>query len=135
MLTLAIRTVIQATPRAQIAIVHGYGEHIARYDHVGRALAERDFSVRGIDWRGHGQSGGMRGFIERFEEYLEDLDALLARTRQSGTPTFLLAHSMGGLAAARYLLEKPGAVDGVGGARLRVGDLGARGAGRVRDDG
>ena len=40
-----------------------------------RALAAAGFSVRGLDLRGHGQSAGVRGFCNRFDEYLDDVDA------------------------------------------------------------
>jgi alpha-beta hydrolase superfamily lysophospholipase len=86
-----------------VAIIHGYGEHIGRYDHVGKALAARGFMVRGVDLRGHGQSAGGRGHIQRFDEYLDDLHALLQRCVER--PQFLIAHSMGALVAAEYLLK------------------------------
>src|SRR5262245_5086694 len=92
-----------STPRGAVAIIHGYGEHIGRYDQVGKALAARGLTVRGIDFRGHGQSSGARGHIQRFDEYLDDLAALAARCPER--PLFLLAHSMGGLVAAEYLLK------------------------------
>jgi alpha-beta hydrolase superfamily lysophospholipase len=92
------------SPRAGVALIHGYGEHIARYDHVGKALAARGFTVRGIDFRGHGQSAGARGHIHRFDEYLDDLAGLLQRCAER--PLFLVAHSMGALVAAEYLLRR-----------------------------
>lgn len=93
-----------AAPRGAVALIHGYGEHIARYDQVGSVIASRGFTVRGIDFRGHGQSAGVRGHIERFEEYLDDIAALLARCPER--PLFLVAHSMGALAAAEYLIKR-----------------------------
>src|SRR6184192_3328433 len=96
-----------SSPVGGVALIHGYGEHIARYDQVGKALAARGLTVRGIDFRGHGQSAGARGHIRRFDEYLDDLAALIARCAPelSGRPLFLVAHSMGGLVAAEYLLK------------------------------
>jgi acylglycerol lipase len=96
-----------ATAQGGVAIIHGYGEHIGRYDHIGKALAARGLTARGIDFRGHGQSAGGRGHIQRFDEYLDDLAALAQRcaSELSGRPLFLLAHSMGALVAAEYLLK------------------------------
>ncbi|HEX8953148.1 MAG TPA: alpha/beta hydrolase [Polyangia bacterium] len=98
---------------ASVVIVHGYGEHIGRYDETGRALAAAGFSVRGLDLRGHGQSGGVRGFCNRFDEYLDDVDAIVARARGEGLPLFVLGHSFGGLVTPFYALHHATAVAGM----------------------
>jgi lysophospholipase len=92
---------------ASVVIVHGYGEHIGRYDETARKLAAAGFSVRGLDLRGHGQSAGVRGYCSRFDEYLDDLDAAVARARGEALPIFVLGHSFGALVAPHYAL-RPG---------------------------
>ena len=103
----------QGTAQASVVIVHGYGEHIGRYDETGRALAAAGFSVRGLDLRGHGQSGGVRGYCNRFDEYLDDVDAIVARARGEALPLFLLGHSFGGLVTPFYVLHHATAVAGM----------------------
>jgi alpha-beta hydrolase superfamily lysophospholipase len=103
----------QGKAQAAVVLVHGYGEHIGRYDETGRALAAAGFSVRGLDLRGHGQSGGVRGFCNRFDEYLDDVDAIVGRARGEGLPVFLLGHSFGGLVSPFYALRHPGNVAGL----------------------
>lgn len=98
---------------ASVVIVHGYGEHIGRYEETGRALAAAGFSVRGLDLRGHGQSGGVRGYCNRFDEYLDDVDAIVIRARGEALPLFLLGHSFGGLVAPFYVLHHPTQVAGM----------------------
>jgi alpha-beta hydrolase superfamily lysophospholipase len=88
--------------RAVVVIAHGYGEHIARYDETARGLCRGGFTVRGIDFRGHGQSGGTRGHCSRFDEYIDDLEGEITRARGEGLPVFLLAHSFGALVGAHY---------------------------------
>lgn len=97
-----------------VLIVHGYGEHFRRYTHVVNAYRDAGFGVFGFDLRGHGQSGGRRGHVKRFDDYLDDVGTALRaiRDRAPKAPTFLLAHSMGGLIAFLYLAER--AVDLVG---------------------
>ncbi len=94
--------------RAGVALVHGYGEHIGRYDQVGRALAARGFSTHGVDLRGHGQSAGVRAHVNRFDDYLDDIAGVIARCQAElgGKPLFLVAHSNGGLAATEYVLKR-----------------------------
>ena len=103
----------EAAP-AHIAIVHGYAEHLGRNVEVTAALVKAGYVVHLIDMRGHGQSGGKRAFVEKFDDYLADLDLFLSRVRDAakGKPVFLCGHSNGGLIVSRYLLDKPDAVRG-----------------------
>ncbi|HEX4385160.1 MAG TPA: alpha/beta hydrolase [Myxococcales bacterium] len=101
-----------ASPVAHIALVHGYAEHLGRYQEVTHALISAGYAVHLLDCRGHGQSGGKRAHVENFGEYLSDLDLFLARVNEAakGAPVFLMGHSHGCLISARYLLDKPHAV-------------------------
>ena len=104
-----------AGPRGRILIVHGFGEHGGRYGHVAEALIAAGLEVGAVDLRGHGGSGGTRAFVERFDDYLDDVDAALALLRDEGgkLPLFLLGHSMGGLVAALWILEQRALADGL----------------------
>ena len=104
-----------ATPVGHVAVIHGYAEHLGRQAEVTRALTGAGYSAHLIDVRGHGQSGGKRAHVDRFEEYLSDLEVFLGRVKEQaqGAPVFLLGHSHGSLIAARYLLDHPDAVRGV----------------------
>jgi alpha-beta hydrolase superfamily lysophospholipase len=103
-----------AKPRGTAVLLHGYGEHISRYDHVAAALGAAGFAVRGMDHRGHGQSGGTRGFCRRFDEYIDDAGLLIARARQAtGDPLFLVGHSFGGLVATHVALRGTQKLDGL----------------------
>jgi alpha-beta hydrolase superfamily lysophospholipase len=105
-------TVKPASPIAHIAVLHGYAEHLGRYQEITHALVSAGYAVHLLDMRGHGQSGGKRAHCDKFDEYLSDLDVFLARVNEaaSGGKVFLLGHSHGALIAARYLLDKPTAV-------------------------
>ncbi|CBG68404.1 putative lipase [Streptomyces scabiei 87.22] len=84
--------------------MHGYGEHIGRYEHVADALVRHGAAVFGPDHMGHGRSAGERVLIEDFEDVVTDVRAVevLARDAYPGLPVVLIGHSMGGLIAARY---------------------------------
>jgi acylglycerol lipase len=92
-------------PKGHIVIVHGYGEHCARYDHVAAAFNADGYSVYSYDQRWHGRSPGKRAYIEDFERLPRDLSEYLAHfhTLSNGAPFFIFAHSMGGLVTTRYL--------------------------------
>ena len=111
---LFFQTTTPASPVAHVALVHGYAEHLGRHAEITAALNAAGYAVHRADVRGHGQSAGKRAFVDKFDDYLGDLDLLLARVREqaAGLPVFLLGHSHGGLIIARYLLDKPTAVRG-----------------------
>ena len=95
-------------------LVHGYGEHIGRYDEVGRTLASAGFYGRGTDLRGDGQSGGKRGFCKRFREYLDDLEQLVERVwGVPELPLLMVGHSFGGLIATRLHRTRRRRLDGL----------------------
>jgi len=101
-------------PIAHIALLHGYAEHLGRHSEVTRALVTAGYAVHLLDVRGHGQSGGKRAHVDRFEDYLSDLEVFLARVREAALdrPIFLVAHSHGALISALYLLRDPEVVRG-----------------------
>ncbi|MCY0875411.1 MAG: lysophospholipase [Firmicutes bacterium] len=90
-------------PKRVLTIVHGLGEHSARYQYVLEWLQAHHCSAVIGDLPGHGRSPGTRGHIEHFDQYISAVEALheSARTHFGSTlPHFLLGHSMGGLIAA-----------------------------------
>jgi alpha-beta hydrolase superfamily lysophospholipase len=84
-----------------VVIVHGYGEHIGRYEQMAQALAARGSAVVGPDHVGHGRSSGERALVEDFEPVVDDLRAVVQATRDD-LPIVMVGHSMGGLIATRY---------------------------------
>lgn len=92
-------------PRASALVLHGIAEHSGRYEHVGAKLAEAGYSTRSFDHQGHGRSGGVRGFVESFDVFLDDVEDNLNQLREEGLPVVLLAHSMGGLIAFNYCIS------------------------------
>jgi len=95
--------------KAAVALVHGFAEHSGRYEHVIQALNDAGVAVVAIDLRGHGNSEGRRGHINRFQDYLDDVNALVdfAHAEHPELPLFLVGHSMGGLIVASYVANDP----------------------------
>lgn len=95
-------------PKAAVALLHGLGEHVGRYAHVGAAFSQAGYALMGCDLRGHGRSGGRRGHAPSQEAYLQDVDLLLerVRTRYAGLPIFLYGHSLGAILVLVYGLRR-----------------------------
>ena len=95
------------SPRGVLLLCHGLGEHAGRYGNVVDAVVPDGWAVYGLDLRGHGLSGGRRAHIERYADFLADVD-VFRRTvvaRHPGLPVVLLGHSMGGQIALAYALD------------------------------
>lgn len=91
--------------RAAVLILHGIAEHSGRYEHVGDRLADHGYDVVAIDHRGYGRSGGRRGHVDDFSQFLDDVEDQLGEIRTLELPTVLLGHSMGGLIATAYCVD------------------------------
>ena len=113
-------------PEQVLLLVHGYGEHSGRYEHVGAWLAARGCAVHAFDQQGHGRSSGRRCHVRRFGDFLDDLAIVQARAaaQHPGLPLFPVGHSMGGLIVASYARERSPDVAGVvlSGPALALGD-------------
>lgn len=98
-------------PWARILIVHGIGEHSGRYERSGRLMAEAGLDVHAFDLRGHGLSGGRRVYVDRWDDFLDDVEVRLAALREPGLPLILFGHSMGALIALTYACSERPAPD------------------------
>ena len=63
-------------PKSTIIIVHGLGENQSRYAWVTEQLNNNGYNVYRYDHRGHGRSGGKRGYVKHFSVIINDLDDL-----------------------------------------------------------
>ena len=105
----------EGQPKAVVCLVHGLGEHVNRYNHVGEAFARAGYALQGFDLRGHGQSDGPRGHTPSYQNLLDDISDFLAdaKKRYPGLPLFLYGHSMGGNQVINYALRYPDGLRGV----------------------
>jgi acylglycerol lipase len=90
-------------PWASVLIVHGIGEHGGRYERTGRLMAEAGLDVYAYDLRGHGLSGGRRVYVDRFDDYVKDLESAIDHLPDHGLPVVVMGHSMGALIVLSYV--------------------------------
>jgi len=94
------------TPNGVVVVTHGYAEHCGRYHEVAHVIVNAGWAALSYDVRGHGKSPGERGYIDRFDTYLNDLAAMQAAAAAlvpEGAPLILLGHSHGSLITLRAL--------------------------------
>ncbi len=106
-----------ADASSTVLLVHGLGEHAARYTHVAAWLNAQGHAVEAYDQFGHGHSSGPRGGLQRDLQLPEHLAEVLGALRAQHAPGHritVLGHSLGGLvvasAVARGLIAPEGVV-------------------------
>lgn len=82
-----------------ICLVHGHGEHCGRYEHWIKMLTDAGYAVYANDQRGHTPS---------FNHFADDVEILVQEGMKAypGAPCFLYGHSLGGLIALYYLVQR-----------------------------
>jgi alpha-beta hydrolase superfamily lysophospholipase len=95
-----------AEARGVVCLMHGFGEHSARYHHLATYLVRSGYAVIAFDCRGHGRSGGPRGHVDEFSAFPRDLDLMFAEAerRWPGIEPVVFGHSNGGLIALHHAL-------------------------------
>jgi len=111
-------------PKAVLLVVHGVNEHSGRYTNLINHFVPEGYAVYGLDHRGHGRSDGLRGYVERFSDFLDDIKTFfdVVRREHSDTKIFLVGHSMGGAIATAYTVDHQDELAGLllSGAYLKV---------------
>ncbi|OAQ68303.1 alpha/beta hydrolase [Pochonia chlamydosporia 170] len=90
--------------KAKLIFVHGFSEHINRYNDFFPRLAEQGIQVFGWDQRGWGRSvvkPAHKGLTGPTSQVIADVaaflnDKLLAKDETPNLPVFVMGHSMGG---------------------------------------
>ncbi|CAG8566201.1 4985_t:CDS:2 [Dentiscutata heterogama] len=101
---------ISDKPIATVVFLHGFGEHIKRYNHVFDKFARENIEVYAYDQRGFGETAiknknpGMTG---GWKVATNDITEALLSRRRDGIPQFLMGHSMGGGLTLNYATEGP----------------------------
>jgi alpha-beta hydrolase superfamily lysophospholipase len=92
-----------------LLVTHGIAEHSDCYQKLAEDLAKNNWTVFVWDLRGHGRSEGKRGYVNRFQDFSDDLDAAIrhvkAKVLARGESLALFGHSMGGLITLKCLLN------------------------------
>src|SRR5882724_172442 len=107
-LRLHVERFVPATPPlGALVVVHGFSAHVGNFRHVGQACAQAGLATTLFDNRGHGRSQGRRGHVNRFADFVADLDLIIAGARAlwPAIPLSLAGHSHGALVSLAYLME------------------------------
>jgi len=90
-----------------MVLIHGFNAHSGYMAWPAEQVAAHGLAAYALDLRGRGKSEGERFYVEKFSDYLADVDTLVsqARSENPGLPVYVLGHSAGGVIAASYVFE------------------------------
>lgn len=90
-----------------LIVTHGIGEHLGRHKYI-KDLFSSDYNILFYDLRGHGLSMGEDAYIHDFQDFIQDLDQVVAylKTRYRMERYVLFGHSMGALITASFLQDQ-----------------------------
>ncbi len=106
---------VMGNPRGLILLIHGFGDHSHRYEHVAEWMNNHGYGFMAIDLWGHGRSDGKKGDIPSFRLLLQSVETLVQQAGSlfPGIPQVLYGHSLGGNVVLNYCLSaetKPAAM-------------------------
>ncbi len=90
-LPLSVRDFGAPDAEQTIVLVHGYGEHSGRYAQRVESMVSRGYRVLAPDMRGHGRSGGQRGYVKRYDQYVEDLRLTMDQVQTGPDNTYIIS--------------------------------------------
>ena len=101
--------------RGVVVIVPGFNSHSGQYLWVGEQFAAKGLAAYAIDLPGRGRSEGVRYYVEKMEDYTDDVATLIrtAKSENPGLPIFVLGHSAGGVVSCIYALDHQSEIDGL----------------------
>lgn len=105
------------SPKAVVCLCHGYGDTCTFFlEGVARKIALSGYAVFAMDYPGFGLSEGLHGFIESFDQLVDDVIEQYSKVKENpdlcNLPSFLFGESMGGAIALKVHLKQPSAWSG-----------------------
>lgn len=98
---------VPKTPVAAIVLIHGMGEHAARYAHWAERFKNHGIAWYSFDLPGHGRSTGKRGHFRSMPWIMNIIREFETTVKKEvkAAPMILYGHSMGGNLVLNYLLR------------------------------
>jgi acylglycerol lipase len=101
--------------RGVMILIHGFNSHSGYMAWPAEQFASNGLAAYALDLRGRGKSEGERFYVEKFSDWLADVNKLveMARSENQGVPIYVLGHSVGGVIASSYVFEHQREIEGL----------------------
>ncbi len=103
------------SPKAVFLLVHGLGAFSGRWDLTASFFIKNGISSYAIELKGFGETEDLKGHVDSFKIYLNDILSLRAiiKRENQGKKIFLVGESMGALISFLLVGRKPDLFDGL----------------------
>ena len=93
--------------KAILIVIHGLAEHTGRYGNLINYFVPRDYAIYAFDLEGHGRSEGIRGYVDCFSCYLDDMRTFIDIVKRENPHKrlIMIGNSMGGQLAVAYAAD------------------------------
>lgn len=104
-----------SSPQAVFLLMHGLGAHSGRWEALADYFSQNKFSLYALELRGFGLTPDLKGHVESFRIYFQDILTLLNIIKQenSGKKVFLVGESFGGLLSFLFSSQNQLLFDGL----------------------
>jgi len=105
----------ESEPKAIVLGIHGLGSHSDLLSFIAEQFISNGYIFYAPDMRAFGTFPGRKGHVESYDEYIKDMESMVAylKLMHHDTKLFLFGHSLGGLHIIRYIANHPGEADGI----------------------
>ncbi|MCK5451024.1 MAG: lysophospholipase [Candidatus Omnitrophica bacterium] len=102
-------------PDAVCLFVHGLGAHAGRWKFIGEFLKNNNVSSYALELKGFGEDTGLKGHIDSFDLYFEDVHKLYdtIRLKYPRKKVFLIGESMGAIISLMFTILNPDLFNGL----------------------
>lgn len=103
-----------SSPDAVFLLLHGLGAYSGRWVFLADFFLQHNISSYAIDFKGFGHTEELKGHIDSFQTYYNDIQSLcdIIKKEHNGKKVFLAGESMGALIAFIWMALKPHLFDG-----------------------
>ncbi|MFH1847527.1 MAG: alpha/beta fold hydrolase [Candidatus Omnitrophota bacterium] len=104
-----------ASTEAVLLFVHGLGAYSARWDFTGKFFLKQNISSYAIELKGFGEDKGLKGHIDSFNTYFNDIRSLIniIFNKHPNTKIFLMGESLGALISFMFSCKYAGIFNGL----------------------
>jgi alpha-beta hydrolase superfamily lysophospholipase len=94
-------------PRAVLLLVHGLADHSSRFQTFVEYFVGRGYAIAALDLRGHGKSSGTPGYVDKFSDFVADLEIFFRHVRDDfkTSKIFMVGHSVGGTVSTSFAIS------------------------------
>lgn len=103
------------SPEAILLLVHGFGGHSERWEFLADFFLKNNISSYAIELKGFGETAYLKGHIESFDIYYNDLRKLcqIIKEENPGKKIYLVGESMGALIGFLFAVLEPENLSGL----------------------